>query len=89
MNSSVPFRQNSLKHRNVNAERINLESGSCIFIFSPRESFAFLGFHNYLLCIASGLPSHAKSLDIREIVWKSFFPNKNPFSVGKLVVKGD
>ena len=44
MNSSGPFRQNSLKHRNVNAERIYLESGSCIFVFPPKESFAFLGF---------------------------------------------
>ena len=84
----MPFRQNSLKHRNVNAERIYLESGSCIFVFPPRESLHFKVFHNYLLCIASGLPSHAKSLDIREIVWK-FFSVKNPFSGGKLVVKGD
>ena len=60
------------------------------FLFSRRERVLhFKVFHYYLLCIASGLPSLAKSLDIREIVWKSFFPEKNPFSVGKLVVKGD
>ena len=48
------------------------------FLFSRRERVLhFKVFHYYLLCIASGLPSHAKSLGIREIVWK-FFPRQEP-----------